>query len=179
MTLFRRACLLFLFAGSTWAQGQTEHPVPKTAPHRPGHFRIAPLLGHTLVALESGKAHRLIASYGLDLEYWPSGKWGIGLHNDIEMENFVIIRQGQSDLERSRPIVTTLDVLYKIWRDLVLLAGPGVEIDPQETLALLRVGLEYEFELNDHWDFSPALMYDTRRGAFDTWSFGIGVGRRF
>lgn len=171
---------LFLFImAATTSSAIAQHTPPQNNKH-PDHkaFRIAPLIGHTLVAVNKNE-HQVIPSYGLDLEYWPSGKWGIGLHNDIELESFILVQEGKEDLERERPLVFTLDGLYKPWKNLVLVAGPGLEFDPGKTLTLLRFGLEYEFEMTHHWDLSPAFIYDTRFNAFDTWGIGLGVGKRF
>jgi hypothetical protein len=143
------------------------------------HFRVAPYLGHTIIAVEEGAAARVIGAYGLDLEYWPDASWGIGLHNDLEMESFVVVEDGQEDLERRRPIVSTLDLLVKPWKNLVLVVGPGIEMDPERNLGLLRLGLEYEIPLPHHWDFSPVLIYDSRFKAFDTWGVGVAAGYSF
>lgn len=168
--------ILFLSMASL-PTAQAQHDVaPKNSHHKP--WRIAPLIGHTLIAVNEDE-HRLIASYGLDFEYWPSGKWGIGLHNDIELESFILVEEGKEDLERERPLVITLDGLYKIWKGMVVVAGPGLEFDPNKTLILLRFGLEYEFEMRRHWDLAPAIIYDTRFNAFDTWGIGLAVGKRF
>lgn len=165
-----RFLLLVCLAGHTFAAKAQYESSPQCHPHK--NFRIAPLIGHTLVAVNESE-HRLIPSYGLDIEYWPSGKWGMGLHNDIELESFILIEEGEEDLERERPLVITLDGLYKVWKDLVVVAGPGLEFDPNKTLTLLRFGLEYEFEMTHHWYLSPAFIYDTRFNAFDTWGIGL------
>ena len=85
----------------------------------------------------------------------------------------------QEELERISPLVVTLDALYKPWRGLVLQIGPGIEFEKNENYPLLRAGIEYEFELNHHWDIAPTVFYDTRFSEYHTWSIALGVGKRF
>jgi len=143
------------------------------------HFRAAVLIGHTYFPTEQGE-HLYIPSFGLDLEYWWSQHWGIGLHNDIEVENFEIISANREvGIERSYPLVSTLDILYKPWKELVLLMGPGIEADNEQTFGLVRFGMEYEWMITKKWDVSPSIFYDTRFEAFDSWSIALGFGRHF
>lgn len=149
-------------------------------PHAFRHHRLALLLGHTHVPARQQKDGLFIPSYGLDYEYWWTERWGIGLHSDLELQTFVVERrETDEELEREYPLVLTLDLLVRPWRGLVLEIGPGYEFEPRETLFLVRIGAGYEFELPGHWDISPTLFYDSRTDAFDTYSLGIVVGKRF
>jgi len=69
---------------------QSEHP----------HFRAALLIGHTLIKSAGTDSHLFIPSWGLDLEYWMNETWGIGMHNDIEIESFIIKRTNEEEIER-------------------------------------------------------------------------------
>ncbi len=144
-------------------------------------FRVAVLIGHTLIPDEHSGEEFFIPSWGLDLEYWFNKEWGIGLHSDLEIETFVLVRENaeQDELERQSPLVLTLDALFKPWKGLVFQVGPGIEIERSENFPLLRLGLEYEFELPNHWDIAPSFFYDNRFGAYHTWSIALGVGKRF
>lgn len=136
-------------------------------------------MSHTLIPVEHTGENLLIPSWGLDLEYWWSSRWGLGLHNDLEIESFIIEESEEEFIERSYPLVMTLDALFKPMGGLVLLIGPGIEVAPEGSFWLMRAGLEYEFELAHHWDLAPTIFYDTREDSFQTWSFGLGVGKRF
>ncbi len=153
------------------------HDTGQIPDHRP--FRVAVLIGHTLVPATGGAERAFIPSWGLDLEYWPVRNWGIGLHNDLEIETFLVEGPGDELVDRRYPVVLTLDVLYRPWKGLVLQAGPGLELEQREDFFLFRFGLEYEFELGHYWDIAPSVYYDTRRDAFDTYSVALGVGKRF
>ena len=145
-------------------------------------FRVALLIGHTLIPEKHANENFFIPSWGLDVEYWFSSEFGLGLHNDLEIETFVIISDdGDGDeLERITPLVITFDLLYKPYKGLVLQLGPGFEIEKEESFTLFRMGLEYEFEIDHHWDISPTIFYDSRfEGGYHTWSIALGVGRRF
>lgn len=158
---------------------------PSTGQHHPGeeeafkHFRLALLIGHTSVPSGEKPEHLFVPSWGVDVEYWFNRKWGFGLHNDLELHTFVIEEPEGELLEREYPLVATLDILFKPIKDLVVLLGPGYEFEKNEHFALLRTGVEYEFEFGKHWDISPTIFYDTRFDAFDTWSIALGVGKRF
>ncbi len=178
--------LSFLFwaisMGLAWgqhAQSGEEHSNNVHHSENFKHLRVAILIGHTSVPTGVSHEHLFIPSWGLDLEYWVNRQWGLGLHNDIELHTFVVEENHNEYLVRDYPLVTSLDVLYKPIKDFVLFAGPGYEIEKSENFTLVRFGAEYEFELPGGWDLSPAVFYDTRFNAFDTWSLALGVGKRF
>jgi translation elongation factor EF-4 len=146
------------------------------------HFRISPVLSHTYIptATSEGTKTIIVPSIGLDLEYWFSEKYGIGLHNDLELFVYEIEKpRNELTVEREYPVVITLDGLAKVYKDLVLVFGAGVELEKNENLFIIRVGLEYEIEFAENWDLSPTFIYDYRKDEFATWSIGLGVGRRF
>lgn len=177
--------LFVLLFWATAAYPQSHHTAaPPSSKHTPtGHefksFRVAVIIGHTLIPAGHTTKNLFIPSWGLDLEYWWSPAWGIGLHNDLELESFLIERPNMEVLERVYPLVMTLDLLYKPIGGLVLMAGPGYEIADQENFLLMRLGVEYEFEIGNHWDIAPTFFYDSREDSFQTWSVGLGIGKRF
>jgi hypothetical protein len=178
--------LLFFFLTASFpglnAQSiKTENHYPhKDSAERP-LFRAAILIGHTLIPAEHAGSNFFIPSWGFDLEYWPVHSWGIGLHSDLEIETFIIVHPDyeNNELERISPLVVTLDALYRPWKGLVFQFGPGIEFERDENYPLLRAGLEYEFELNHHWDICPTVFYDTRFSEYHTWSIALGIGKRF
>jgi hypothetical protein len=179
----RQLLITLLFFGCTTVA------FPQTAVHHKSadsgnevhipHFRAAFIVGHTLIPALESQENAAIPSYGLDVEYWPTSKIGFGIHNDLEITNFIIETDHEEYLEREYPLVVTADLLIKPWKGLVIQAGPGIEFEKNENFLLFRLGLEYEFELNHHWDLFPTLFYDDREGSYHTWSIGLGVGKRF
>ena len=144
------------------------------------HWRGVVQIGHTLIDAHHWNSHLIIPSIGVDLEYWPTRKLGVGLHSDMEIQSFIIQSTEQEDVQREYPLVNTLDILWKPWKDLVLIAGPGIEFERSKSYALFRLGIEYEIELGHHWDLSPTLFYDNRFGhEYNTFSLALGIGKRF
>lgn len=144
------------------------------------HFRAAVLIGHTYVPAIAAESHFFIPSWGLDLEYWFNESWAIGLHNDVELQSFLIEHADHDmDLEREFPLVFTLDAIVRPWKGLVVQVGPGYELEKSENFFLVRAGVEYEIEFGHHWDISPSIFYDTRFEANDTWTIALGLGKRF
>jgi hypothetical protein len=143
------------------------------------HFRAALLIGHTLITPGNKDTRLFVPSWGLDIEYWKTHELGIGLHTDVELQDFIVLNNEQEEIERKEPIVITVDGLFRLWRGLILMAGPGLEIEEKEFFFLFRAGLEYEVDLGTDWDLFPTLFYDQRLDGYSTLSIGLGVGRHF
>jgi hypothetical protein len=111
-------------------------------------FRMVGVIGHTLVNTNQ-LDNVWVPSWGLDLEYWFNAKWGIGLHNDVEMETFVVKNAAQDEIVRVNPLVFTIDALYHFGHGFVATLGPGIEIERTESFYLLRFGMEYEKDINE------------------------------
>lgn len=168
----------FLLAGF-WSFGQENSNHDKLGIENFEHFRLALVIGHTAVPSGEKPEHLFVPSWGLDAEYWVKPAWGIGLHTDMELQTFVVELVEGERLEREYPFIATLELLAKPFKGLVLQAGPGYEFEKNENFKLIRFGLEYEFEIHNGWDISPTVFYDTRFDAFDTWTIGVGIGKRF
>lgn len=143
------------------------------------HFRVAVLIGHTLIRSEGTNSHLFIPSWGLDLEYWHTNRWGIGFHNDIEIETFIIKKTDAEEIERINPIVITLDLLHRFDNGVVLSFGPGVEYEHGDSYYLARFGVEYEKPIGNGFDISPSFFYDQRLDGFATYTLALGVGKHF
>lgn len=178
-TLFLLVSFLF-FMTSAYAQhlpseASTEHHDDSFSPH----FRAAILIGHTLITPENANTRLFVPSWGLDLEYWPTHKFGVGLHSDIELQDFVVLDEDREEIERKEPFVITLDGFYRPWKGLVIMGGPGIEIEKNETFNLFRIGVEYEVKISHAWDLFPTFFYDQRLDGYSTLSIGLGVGTHF
>lgn len=172
--------LFFLFTISAFAQNSPEY-FKFEEDHKEKPRRASAVLYHTYIGTTTAEGTKMLVvpSLGLDVEYWFSKKWGIGSHNDIELISFEVHREKDRYLKRETPVLLTLDALWKPWKGLVFLAGPGIELETEKDLFVLRAGLEYEIEIGSHWDLAPTIFYDNRSGAYDTFSVGIGIGKRF
>ncbi len=82
-------------------------------------------------------------------------------------------------MERNEPFIITLDGLYRTWKNLILMGGPGVELEEGERFLLFRFGFEYEVPVGASFDLFPSIFYDQRFDGYITLTIGLGVGRRF
>ena len=150
------------------------------------HHRITIAFGHTHVqrGLENSDQKWLIlGSWGLDYDYWFNEKWALGFHNDIVLQNFAVERINQDGpdgvLKRSYPLASSIVIAYKPLKHLALVAGGGAEFSKEETLALIRAGIEYGWDLPNHWELSISVMNDFKIDVYDSWMLALGVGKRF
>ena len=177
--------LILLFFGCSWSVSaqHTEaepqaHEHPKETEHD-AHFRAAIMLGHTLITPGALDTRIFVPSWGLDLEYWHSHRFGLGLHTDVELQDFIVLNQDEEEVERNEPFIITLDGLYRPWKDLILMGGPGVELEEGESFFLFRFGFEYEVPVGSSFDLFPSIFYDQRLDGYSTLTVGLGVGKRF
>jgi len=147
------------------------------------HNRISLVIGHTHIpkgvpAVPDGGSI-IVASWGLNYEYWFSRKWGLGLHNDMEIATYYIEDDTGGTIERSRPIIVSLVGIYNPWKGLEFLAGFGREFEEHQNFWVYRFGIEYEIEFGHHWDLAPAFIYDVKENLYDSFTLGIVIGKRF
>ena len=84
--------LILLLSGITIQSYAQDHGHQQ---NKHGHIRLGLVIGHTLIptVIEGERENLLIPSWGMDLEYWFNQRWGIGLHNDIEVETFEVLSE--------------------------------------------------------------------------------------
>ncbi len=174
--VFLTIIFLILVCLSAQAQEEQESKLFK-------HHQIGVLLGHTHMRAgegEGSKSRLSLPSFSLAYNYYFNEKWSVGLHTDFVAEQFVAqsLGGGQS-VERERPVAPAVMVGYKPGEHFTFLLGGGVDIDPEETLGLIRLDTEYGFELANEWEFVVALGYDIRIDAFDSFQLGVGVAKKF
>jgi len=49
---------------------------------------------------------------------------------------------------------------WHVWKELKVLAAPGVEIEDRSGSFLLRLAVEYGFDIGKGWEAAPALSFD-------------------
>ncbi|MEN8247412.1 MAG: hypothetical protein ABFS32_00640 [Bacteroidota bacterium] len=147
------------------------------------HHRIAGIMSHTYIPKgynsTENSSFLIVPSWGFNYEYWFNEKWAIGLHNDIEISTYIIETPEGSELERERPFITSLVGIYKPVKGLEIIAGFGKEFENHESFLVYRIGLEYEIEISHHWDLAPGLVFDIKEETYNSWTLGIGIGRKF
>jgi len=193
--------LLFFLSFQIYAQEnelmKETHQDPKTDHDEEPHKKhaISASINHTVIfsAVKDGESRSsiIVPSFGLNYNYVFSEKWGIGLHNDIILEDFVVKDASPNDpttrnteaeivaIERGRPISMALMAIYKPIKNLGIMAGGGMEFSSHEDYVVIRFGLEAPFHLPKHWEVFGVLSYDIMIDAYSSLTYGIGVVKLF
>jgi hypothetical protein len=124
-------------AGDEAAQGESEEWAEE------GRNDLGLFLGDTYADGEHG------FSVGLDYERRLSRRFGIG----------GVIEYTGSDL---RDGIAAVSVNWHPWKELKLLAAPGVEVEREDGSDgfLFRIGAEYGFGIGKGFEIAPALNFD-------------------
>lgn len=173
--------LLFLFSISISAQ---EKHSKESHEHEFKKFRVAFAIGHGYIpsASSGGKDFLIIPVMGLDIQYWFNERWGLALKNDIEISNYIVDDKNDASnfVVRENPVIVSLPLLFSPWnKELTFIVGPGIEFEEHENFSIFRVGIGYEFEFGNHWDFAPEFIYDLKDGHINALTVAFGVGKRF
>jgi len=144
---------------------------------------IAVLISHTQIseAVEGeGKKNISVPSWGIDYNFELTERWAIGLHNDIIVESFVIENNEGTEIERSSPFATAIVGMFKPIKNFSLVLGAGGEFSKEENLFLIKAGAEYShLILHDNWEIIASFSNDFKFDAYNSWSLGFGIGRKF
>jgi hypothetical protein len=60
----------------------------------------------------------------------------------------------------------------------ILHAGPGYEFERNESFFILKMGAEYIIPLPKDFDIGFGLSYDNKNKLYDSWTFGLTLGKR-
>ena len=146
------------------------------------HHEIEGFVGSTHVpkgALDDSNATLILPNIGLNYKYWFDDHFGIGWYNNIVVLTYVVNSDSHQDLDRHYPITTTVVGIFKPWKNLSFFMGPGLEIDKNLSLFVLRFGIDYGFSLSNDWYLTPRLIFDNLGGDIQAYTLGIGVSKRF
>ncbi|MCF6308664.1 MAG: hypothetical protein L3J09_12035 [Flavobacteriaceae bacterium] len=172
--------LLLTFISFANAQ-ETEHEEGKEKAEK--RHSIAVLISHTQIGeIVEGEGRKNISvpSWGIDYNFEITERWAIGLHNDIIEENFIIENSEGTEIERSSPIASAVVGMFKPIKNFSLVLGAGGEFSKEENLFLIKAGLEYShLILKDNWEIIASFSNDFKFDAYNSWSLGFGIGRRF
>ncbi len=155
---------------------------------------ISASINHTIIfsGVKEGTSSNIsLPSFGLNYTYWFNHQWAIGLHNDVIIEDFVVKQstsksaEGTSTeeeiniIDRGTPISSAIMVIYKPVPFLGIMAGAGREFSSHEDYTVIRFGLETPFHLPHNWELFGTLTYDINIDAYQSLSYGIGIGKTF
>jgi len=120
----------------------------------------------------------VVPAWGFDYDYWLNRKWAIGLHNDLILQQYKIVKEeDQTVVERNFPVGMCVVAIFKPIEHLSLVSGIGKEFEKHESFGMWKIGAEYGFELPKAWELSLNLQYDNKFKAYDTWLFGLGISK--
>jgi len=155
------------------------------------HHALSGSINHTVIfsGIKNGEAQTsvFLPSFGLNYTYFFNNKWGLGLHNDIILEDFLVKGESTNDpttrnnneevavIERGRPISMAVMGVYKVIPNLGVMAGAGIEFSSHEDYAIVRFGLEAPFHLPKNWEVFGTITYDIMIDAYTSLTYGIGL----
>ena len=141
------------------------------------------MISHTHIpkGVESvnGSGAVIVPSWAISYSYLINQRWAVALHADMEIATYIIEDDNGEHLERNRPIIISMIGAYNPWAGMQLILGFGREFEEHQNFWVYRFGLEYEIEIGHHWDIVPALIFDVKENLYDSWTLGLGVGKRF
>ncbi len=81
----------------------------------------------------------------------------------------------------ARAGVAVVSLHLHAWKELMVFIAPGVEIDPVEDsdAFLVRLGVEYGFEIGGGWEAAPVVNFDFTHRDDVAIVVGAGFGRSF
>ncbi len=165
------------------------------AEHEFKHHYIGFHIGHTHVSSGISNGDRkwlTLPSFGLAYIYGFNPKWGLGVHAEMIVEDFLVqgssaenalVRSGSGEeiavIERGRPIGIAVIGIYKVHPHIGLFLGGGMEFSEHEDFALVKVGAEFPYHFAPGWEMFGTLSADFKIDAYNSFSFGFGVARLF
>ena len=188
--------IAFIMQSYSQEHEENENESHKSAAHHETHKKhvISGSINHTVIfgGVKNGDATSItLPSFGLNYTYFFNNKWAIGLHNDIILEDFFVkessssqIRSTSDDgqtavIERGTPIAACIVGVYKPIPNLGLMAGFGREFSSHEDYDVIRLGLEAPFHLPNNWEVFGVVSYDIMINAYESLTYGIGIGKLF
>lgn len=153
-----------------------------------GRHEIGLLVCHSAVSqginADGDRSWLVLPSWGLNYNYWLNERWAIGLHTDLISETFRVtedLKEGEEKpvIERTRPVAPAVMLSYRPHEHWSFILGMGEEFAKEGNLTLMRAGVEYSIHLSGAWETSGSFAYDFRFDAYDSYTFGFGVARRF
>ena len=179
-----KKCLPILFMMLSTMVGNAQEKEQDKEKEEKYRHRITMMMANSHIPNMDGVAGQnkfsLVPTWGFDYDFWFNGKWAIGLHNDLVLQQYKIIKEeDHTEVERSYPIGTCIVGIYEPIQHLSFVTGIGKEFEKHETFSMWKIGAEYGFELSKAWELSLNLQYDIKFNAYDSWLFGLGISKRF
>ncbi len=160
------------------AQEHTEEHV-----HRKHRLTIGLGHAHIPTGIKSGDGELgwlNLGSFAFDYDFYLHPRWAIGIHSDIVPTQYEVefsLSKDDEIVSRTSPLSTLVTGTYKVTEHLGIQLGYGIEYTKEETLNVLRAGIEYGWELPKDFEFGIGLTYDDKINAYNTWFLGFMVSK--
>jgi len=176
----------FIFLPSTYSQQESEkleelsEEKEEFKRHSIGFF-----ISHTHIdqgRLNGERSWLAAPSLALNYNFLINEKWGIGWHNDLIIEKFIVedSRDDSTELERVFPFSTMLAGFYKPSESWSIVLGGGAEYEENKTFGLIRIGTEYGIRIpNLEFEVMLTANFDILIDAYNSINYGIGIAKSF
>ncbi|MGC4233714.1 MAG: hypothetical protein QM594_12105 [Niabella sp.] len=184
MKLYKKWILYLLLCTTIKANAQHAEEHQKEYSAR-GNLRISAAMGHAFIkkALHKDLETSTVsaAALALDANYWLGNRFAAGLHTDLVFESFLVEEKTGGEevdfIEREYPLAVVPVMMFSPVNHVTLIGGVGKEFSKEKNLVLYRGGIEYGFELPNHWELALSAMYDAKHKSYDTWMLGFGISK--
>lgn len=171
MKFFQLILVLMLFVQTAFCQSNTmEHkPIVRGA--------IMMANSHVPKAIEGNFKGVIIPAWGFDIDYFFHKNWSTALQGDIKLQSFEI-EEENAILMRTNPIALVSVIHYHFVKHWSIYAGPGIELDKNRNLFLVRFGSEYSFEISEDFEIGLNINYENKLEVYDAFTFGIAFNKK-
>lgn len=145
------------------------------------HHKLTAVMAYSFIPNsfdENTDAVLIVPTIGLNYDYWFHSKWGVGLHNDIVLQQFKVEKHGgHEELIRENPVAICAMGLYSPLSSWTIMGGYGVELEKHDNIQLVRLGLEYGIHLPKNWELGFALEFDYKFKTYGSLMFGVAFSK--
>jgi len=173
--------LIIFFTTISKAICQHESIGNTTLEHEAPFHKLSLVMANSLInnnVEENSNTLLLVPTFGVNYDYFFYKKWGIGLHNDILLQQYKVERHDNNEeLLRENPVAVCAMLSFKPHHRWTLFGGYGVELEKHENISLYRFGIEFGVPLKDHWELGFNAEYDHKIKAYSSFMFGVGFSK--
>ncbi len=136
-------------------------------------------VGNTIIA----QSKYQMPTIGLEYVREINHRIGIGIVVELEIGSNIIQKNEKgniiAEVQRQSAFLVLPTIFFRVYKDLKVTVGYGVEFEKNENLALGKIGLEYAFKMqNPNWLILPSVSWDHTK-LFDGVVYGVTAGYLF
>ena len=140
---------------------------------------LALFVGNTIIAPSGFNLPTIGVEYVRELNHYL----GFGIIAEVELGSHIVELDDDGDMisevSREGAFLLLPSAFTRIYKDLILIVGYGVEFEDHENLGLLKIGLEYKLSLkNPRWLVLPTVNWDHTK-LFNGFVYGVNFGYKF